>query len=314
MHYEVSVAIVFMGTPQFAVPSLKILIDRKEDVCLVITQPDRAKGRGHILSSPPVKELALLHGIRVIQPLKVKDEALYSELSAITPEFIIVVAYGRILPANILNIPKYGCINVHASLLPKYRGAAPIQWSILNGDKLTGVTTMLMDEGLDTGDILLRKEMSITDSDTAASMFEKLSALGAEAIAETIDGIRHGSVKPVKQSGEATYAPPLKKEDGRIDWSRTADELFNFIRGMYPWPGAFCYLNKERIRIIKASKYNPEGGAPGVIVRASGGELVAGTGKGLLLIEELQPDGKKPMPASAFLAGRKIKELDEKFS
>jgi methionyl-tRNA formyltransferase len=303
-----------MGTPRFAVASLKVLIDGKEDVSLVVTQPDRAKGRGHVVVAPPIKELALSLGIETIQPLKLKDESLYSKLSALNPEFIIVVAYGRILPLEILKIPKYGCINVHASLLPKYRGAAPIQWAVLNGDKVTGVTTMLMDEGLDTGDMLVKKELSVEDTDTTASLFEKLSLLGAEALIETINGMRAGIIRPVAQSGEATYAPPLKKQDGRIDWQRTTDELFNFVRGMYPWPGAFCYLNNERIKIIKVRKYDLQGLEPGIIVKASGGELIVGTGRGCLLIDELQPDGKKPMPASAFLAGRKIREHDEKFS
>lgn len=312
-------AIIFFGTPQFAVPSLKALIDEKEDVALIVTQPDRVKGRGHILSAPPVKELALSNNIKVVQPNKIRDENFYGELRAINPEFIVVVAYGKILPEEILNLPRFGCINVHASLLPKYRGAAPIQWALINGEKITGITTILMDKGLDTGDMLLKAELEIRDDDNSETLSKKLSELGAKTLIKTIKGIREGKIKPVPQTGEATYAPPLKKEDGKIDWNRGADELFNFVRGMYPWPSAFCYFNNERIKIIKVRSQksevrNQKEAVPGRIAKASDGELVVETGKGLLLIEELQPEGKKVMPASAFLAGRKIREGYETFS
>jgi len=250
-------ALIFFGTPHFAVPSLKALIDEKEDIALVVTQPDKVKGRGHVLSPPHVKELALSHGLKVVQPVKIKDENFYRELMAVVPEFIIVVAYGRILPNEILEMPKIYCINVHASLLPKYRGAAPIQWALLNGEKKTGVTTMLISEELDTGDVLLQREIEIKDDDTSETLFERLSALGAATLIKTIKGVREGKIKPFPQQGEATYAPPLKKDDGRIDWQRTAEELFNFVRGMYPWPSAFCYLNNERIKIVKVRSLPP---------------------------------------------------------
>ncbi len=312
-------ALIFFGTPQFAVPSLKALIDEKEEIPLVITQPDKVKGRGHILSAPPVKELALAHDLKVIQPIKIRDKDFYKELNGINPEFIVVVAYGKILPEEILNLPRYGCINVHASLLPKYRGAAPIQWALINGEKITGITTMLMDKGLDTGDILLKAELEIHEEDNAATLFNSLSSLGAKTLIETINGMREGKIKPIPQTGNATYAPSLKKEDGRINWNKSAEELFNFVRGMHHWPAAFCYLNNERIKIIKARSQKTEDrgqkeAVPGRIVKASDGELIVETGKGFLVIEDLQPEGKKVMSAKAFLAGRKLKEGYEKFS
>lgn len=311
-------ALIFFGTPQFAVPSLKALIDEKEDIALVVTQPDRVKGRGHRVSPPPVKDLALSYGLKVLQPDKIRNEDFYNELRSIVPEFIIVVAYGKILPEEILNMPKFGCINVHASLLPKYRGAAPIQWALINGEKVTGVTTMLMDKGLDTGDILLRSELEIKADDNSETLFKKLSELGAKTLIDTIKGMREGKIKPVPQKGQASYAPPLKKEDGKIDWNRSADELFNFVRGMYPWPSAFCYFNDERIKIIKARAQKTEDrkqktGMPGRIFKASNGQLIVETGNGLLSIEELQPEGKKVMSAKAFLAGRKLKEGYDRF-
>jgi len=337
------VALIFFGTPHFALPSLNALLDEKEDIALVVTQPDRVKGRGHVLSPPPVKELAISYGLSVIQPVKISDEDFYEELRSVNPEFIIVIAYGKILPEEILNIPKFGCINVHASLLPKYRGAAPIQWALIKGERVTGITTMLMDKGLDTGDILLKDELEILNNDTSETLFEKLSELGAKTLLKTIRDMREGKIKPVPQTGEVSYAPPLKKEDGKIDWSKSADELFNFVRGMYPWPSAYCYLNSERIKIIRVRSKKQEdtplhppllrgelftfpplvrgelkGGQepriPGKIVKASDGELIVETGEGFLVIEELQPEGKKIMPARAFLSGRKLKEGYDKFS
>lgn len=306
-------SIIFFGTPDFAVSSLKALIEAGENVPLVVTQPDRVKGRGHILSAPPVKELALAHGIRVEQPHKIRTREFYQELAGISPEFIIVVAYGRILPKEILTLPEKGCINVHASLLPKYRGAAPIQWSLIKGEKVTGVTTMLMDEGLDTGDMLLQSSLEIAEDDNSGTLFEKLSCLGANTLVDTIKGMRDGSIKPVPQRGEPVYAPPLKKEDGIIDWNRSAAEIANSVRGMNPWPSAVCSLDQEKIKIIKARAVAGNG-RPGMIEKASGGILLVGTSNGLLMLEELQPQGKKAMQAAAFLAGRRLKEGHEKFS
>jgi methionyl-tRNA formyltransferase len=306
------VSLIFFGTPDFAVPSLLALIS-EEDLALVVTQPDKLKGRGHVLSSPPVKELALAHGIKVVQPPKIRDEEFYNIVKRIAPEFIIVVAYGKVLPEEVLNLPLSGCINVHGSLLPKYRGAAPVQWALINGERITGVTTMLMDAGIDTGDILQHAELEILDEDNAGTLSGKLAGLGGKTLVATLKGIRSGTIKPAPQTGNATYAPPLRKEDGRINWSRSAHELLQFVKGMYPWPSAFTYLNGEMIKIIKVKPLEGNGVA-GRLETASGGRLVVGTGKGLLLVEELQPGGRRIMSAEAFLSGRKLKEGYETFS
>ncbi|MBF0505485.1 MAG: methionyl-tRNA formyltransferase [Nitrospirae bacterium] len=306
-------SLIFFGTPHFAVPSLQALISIQEDVALVVTQPDKLKGRGHVLASPPVKELASAHGIDVIQPSKIRSGEFYQILREISPEFIIAVAYGKILPEAVLGIPAAGCINVHGSLLPKYRGAAPVQWALINGEKITGVTTIMMDSGMDTGDMLMHAEIEIQDADNSETLAGKLAHLGARTLVETIEKIRSGAVRPVPQPGGATYAPPLRKEDGRIDWKRSAEELLHFVKGMYPWPSAFSYINNEMIKIIRV-KTLPGAGLPGRIEKASGGQLVVGTGRGLLLIEELQPHSRRIMTAGAFLSGRRLKEGYETFS
>lgn len=302
-----------MGTPDFAVPALRALIDEKEDIALVVTQPDKVKGRGHVLSPPPVKELALLHGIRVAQPAKIRTTEFCAELAAYKPEFIIVVAFGRILPKNILDLPARGCVNVHGSLLPKYRGAAPIQWALIRGEKVTGVTAMLMDEGMDTGDVLLQSAIAIDDGETAGSLFGRLAELGAATLVDTIKGLRNGVLRPIPQAGEPTFAPVLKKDDGIIDWWRSASDLAYFVRGMNPWPCAVTRLGGGSIKILRARAVAGRG-EPGRLEKASGGVLAVGTQDGLLMIEELQPEGKKAMTAAAFLAGRRLKEGDEKFS
>ncbi|MCL4490506.1 MAG: methionyl-tRNA formyltransferase [Nitrospirae bacterium] len=300
-------SLIFFGTPRFAVPSLQALIDAQEDVVLAVTRPDKVKGRGHVLSSPPVKDLALSKGVRVAQPSRIRNEKFYNELRSIRPEFIIVAAYGKILPEEVLEIPERGCVNVHASLLPKYRGAAPIQWALINGERVTGVTIMLMDKGMDTGDMLLQAAVEIKEEDNSETLSVRLSELGAKSLIETMKGMRTGEIKPVPQRGEASAAPPLKKGDGRIDWNKSAGEIFNFVRGMYPWPSAFSYLDSEMIKVIKVRPVEGEG-VPGRIERASGGELVVGAHKGLVMIEELQPEGKRIMPAKAFLSGRRLVE------
>lgn len=299
-------SIVFFGTPGFAVPSLEALVRSGEDISLVVTQPDKLKDRGHKLSIPPVKTAALKAKIRVIQPTALREDKLLYE-TAIKTEFIVVIAYGKILPKTILEMPEHGCINVHASLLPKYRGAAPIQWAIIKGEKKTGVTTMLMDEGLDTGPVFQKRETEISNEDTAESLGKKLSESSASLLLETIQGIRNGSVKPVPQEGGASYAPALKKEDGLIEWSMSAAEIFNFIRGMQPWPAAYCHFDKERVKILKTKPVEGEG-RQGTIVKAFRDELIIGTGRGLLSIIEVQPSGKKPMPAAAFIQGRRLRE------
>jgi len=298
--------IIFFGTPAFAIPSLVALLQSEEEVIAVVTQPDKKKGRGRVSSPSPVKELAIDRGIKILQPVNIKDPLFLNGLSKIMPEIIVVVAYGKILPAQILRLPSHGCINVHASLLPKYRGAAPIQWAIINGEKKTGITTMLMDEGLDTGNILLQEETEISSDDNAETLGNKLAEIGASLLIRTIKGIRSGYIKPIPQKGTPSYAPPLKKEDGRLNWSKTATEIFNFVCGMYPWPCAYCYLNKERIKITRVKML--EGSGIPRRVEKTGEELIVGTGEGLISIIELQPEGKIPMSAKAFLQGRRLKE------
>lgn len=306
-------SIVFFGTAEFSLPSFKALISSKEEVRLVVTQPAKQKGRGRILSQPPIKDLADQYSIPVVQPQRIKDELFINKLRALSPEFIVVVAYGKILPKEILATPTRGCINIHASLLPKYRGAAPIQWALMKGESVTGITSILMNEELDSGDILLQRSLGIEDSDNSASLSLKLSELGAIVLIETIEGLRKGVIKPIPQTGEASYAPSLRKEDGKIDWNKSALELFNFIRAMYPWPSAYTFFGNERVKIIKAKPLEGRG-ISGRIEKASNSKLIIGTGQGLLLIEELQPEGKKVMKASSFLAGRKLKEGNDFFT
>lgn len=298
--------VVFFGTPEFAIPSLTALLQSEEEVIAVVTQTDKRKGRGHVSSFSPVKKIALDRGIKILQPVYINDPLFIDELSTLMPDIIVVVAYGKILPAQILRLPRHGCINVHASLLPKYRGAAPIQWPIMNGERKTGITTMLMDEGLDTGDILLQEEAEIADDDNAETLSKRLADLGASLLLKTIKGIKCRYIKPIPQIGTPSYAPPLKKEDGRLDWSKTAIEIFNLVRALYPWPCAYCYLNEERIKIIKVKVL--EGSGMPRRIEKTGKELIVGTGKGLILLIELQPEGKRPMPATAFLQGRRLQK------
>lgn len=232
--------VVFMGTPEFAVASLDILLKERIDIVAVVTQPDRPVGRKRIITPPPVKKLAIEHNIPVYQPAKVRDEEFIKKLLSLEPDLIVVVAFGQILSRQVLDIPKIGCINVHASLLPKYRGAAPVQWAIINGEKVTGVTTMWMDEGLDTGDIFLQESIEIKDDWTALELFSELSILGGKLLIDTLKHIKSGNIIRIAQDDtQATYAPMLKKEIGKIDWSKSANEICNLIRGTYPWPCAY---------------------------------------------------------------------------
>ncbi|HYA26410.1 MAG TPA: methionyl-tRNA formyltransferase [Thermodesulfovibrionales bacterium] len=300
-------SIIFFGTPNFAVPILKTLACSGEDISLVVTQPDKVRGRGHKLSPPPIKVTALAAGLRVAQPANLREESILKELITIKPELIIVVAYGKILPKAILELPRLGCINVHASLLPDYRGAAPIAWAIIRGEEKTGVTTMLMDEGLDTGALLLTRETNITEQDTGTSLGVRLSEMGATLLADTLKALRNGSVVPRPQTGKATYAPPLRKEDGLIDWSKNAVELSRFVRGTQPWPGAYCSINDERVTLLRASPVAGKG-QPGAVIRIEKYALVVATGHDLLSVTTLQPSGKKPMSAEAFIHGRQLRE------
>jgi methionyl-tRNA formyltransferase len=298
--------LVFMGTPEFAVPSLQKLIDRGEMVVAVVTQPDRPKGRGQKLASPPVKIVAGDHGIAVFQPVKVRVPDFLEIIRGLRPDLIIVTAFGQILPKELLNIPRYGCINVHASLLPRYRGAAPINWCIINGETETGVTTMQMDEGLDTGDMLLKKVVPIGPDDDAQALLDLLSVVGAEALAETLDLLIAGKLNAEKQDGLlSNYAPMLKKEDGLIDWRRDPQSIRNLVRGLTPWPGAFTFLGDKTLKVYRC-RVAGGSGVPGSVLQADRSGLVIACGEGGLLVEELQLEGKKRLSARDFLAGYNI--------
>ena len=300
--------IIFMGTPEFAVPSLRALVDSGDEVVAVVTQPDKPKGRGLEVAPPPTKVLAERHGIPVLQPAKIKTEEFFNELKKFNPDLICVAAYGKILPKNILDLPHYGCINVHASLLPKYRGAAPINWAIIRGEKVTGITTMKMDEGMDTGDMLLKKEVPIEDEDTGETLSEKLSEIGARLLIETIRLLKEGQLNPIPQDhSQANYAPMLKKEDGKIDWQKSAEEIRNLIRGALPWPSAYTNLEGKLLKIYKA-RLAEGGGKPGEVMKSDSGILRVATGKGTIDILELQIEGGKKLQTQVFLRGRRIEE------
>lgn len=297
--------IIFMGTPDFAAYSLKELISTHEVLC-VVTQPDKPKGRKKELTPSPVKVVAQENSLKVYQPLKVKDEDFIKTLKAYKPDAIIVVAFGQIIPENILNIPRYGCINLHASLLPKYRGAAPIQWAIINGEKVTGVTSMLMDKGLDTGDILLKREIPIEDDETSESLFKKLMFLGSDVLLETLEKLEKGEITPQKQRESPTaYAKILKKSMGLIDFNKTAKELDCFIRGMTPWPSAYTFLGDKALKFWKAVVTNKNGEA-GTIVEISSESFTVACKKGSLEVFEVQLEGKKRMSTKDFLNGIEI--------
>jgi methionyl-tRNA formyltransferase len=298
--------IVFMGTPQFAVPTLQMLLDRGEEVVAVVTQPDRPKGRGQQTQPPPVKELAVQHGIPVIQPLKVRAPDVIDELRGYAPDLIVVIAFGQILPKALLEIPRLGCINVHASLLPRYRGAAPINWCIINGEQETGVTTMQMDAGLDTGAMLLKKRVAIDPDEDSSSLHDRLATLGAEAMAETLDLLVKGGLTPEPQDNSRTcYAPMLKKEDGAIDWRREPLTVKNLVRGVTPWPGAYSSIDGKTLKIFKVRAGDGKG-SPGTVLRADRTGLEVACGSGSLFIEELQLEGKKRLAVREFLAGCSI--------
>ncbi len=306
--------IVFMGTPGFAVPSLESLLKSGYNVTAVVTQPDRPVGRKRIITPPMIKQIALKNKLKVIQPEKIRDDIFIKTISMLRPDLIIVVAYGQILPKSVLDAPSIGCINVHASLLPKYRGAAPIQWAIVMGEKVTGVTTMWMDEGLDTGDIFLQKEMVIKDDWTSENLSQELSFLGAELLIETLELIKSGKViRQPQVNAQASYAPLLKKDDGLINWKNTTESIYNHIRGFYPWPGAYTFKDGREVKIWSARKYESIQNvyAPGSFlgVVKDQGFLVA-TGDGVLLVEELQVSGKNRIKALEYLAGHTIREGD----
>lgn len=302
--------VVFMGTPDFAVQSLNALVDAGHEVTAVITQPDRPKGRGNKMAFPEVKTRALELGLPVHQPDSVKDGAFLELLKSYDPEVIVVVAFGRILPQAVLDLPPYGCVNVHGSLLPEYRGAAPIQRAVLDGRKETGVTTMRMDIGMDTGDMLMQATLPITDEDTTGTMFDKLAELGGKVLIDTLAGLVNGTVVPVKQDdSKATHAARILKDDEVIRWEDSAEKIFCQIRGLSPAPGAYTWWNGERLKLWKARISDRETGkAPGTVVAINKNALTVQTGKGCLEVLELQPAGKKAMPAQAFSNGAGVAE------
>ena len=300
--------IVFFGTPPFALPTLKILIEGPDPVAAVVTQPDRRKGRGQKVTPTPVKELALRHGLTVLQPEEVKEETFLRHIATLAPDLFVVVAYGEILPKALLAIPKYGSVNVHASLLPKYRGAAPMPWAILKGEEVTGVTTMMMDEGMDTGDILLQTKVSIAQRETGASLYERLSLLGAPLLKETLEGMKAGTIRPTPQDPTlASYAPSIKKEDGWIDWTNEAQEIDRQVRALYPWPGAFTRWEGRFLKIYKGEvREETPKGKVGAVSWVGSDFIGVETGKHSFLIQEVQLEGGKRMGARDFLSGHPI--------
>ena len=301
--------IVFMGTPDYAVKTLEILAESGHEIAAVFAQPDKPVGRKQILTAPPVKSAASRLEIPVFQPVTLKDGSAEEIIKKISPDAIVVVAYGKILPESILNIPKFGCINGHASLLPKYRGASPIQWSIVNGEEYTGVTTMLMDKGMDTGDILLQKQVKIGKEETAEELFERLSEISAELMAATLDGMEKGSIIPRRQEESgATYAPIIKKEMALLDFNKSAFEIHNAVRGYYSWPCAYFYANGKRIKAIKC-RLGGKTSAPAASVVENTGFLEVACGDGnTVIFEILQPEGSKPMTAKQMLCGNPIEK------
>jgi methionyl-tRNA formyltransferase len=300
--------IIFMGTPQFAVPALKALHKNDRDVTLVVTQPDRPKGRGRKLTPSPVKDAAINLGYTVIQPSSVRTVEFSNCIEKNSPDFIVVVAFGHIIPKNILTIPKVATINVHASLLPKYRGPAPIQWAIINEEKVTGVTTMLMDEGMDTGDILFSSKLEIASNDTLDTLYHRLADLGADLLIQTLNAYETGDIHPTPQNHSlATYAPMLKKSDGRMDWKLPAESLEAFIRVMTPWPGAFTFHEKKRLKIFKAKTiFSDTEAPPGTVIKGFPDELWVSTGRGVLSIREIQEASGKRLLIEDFLRGYKL--------
>lgn len=305
--------VVFMGTPDFAVGTLKALLEAGHDVAAVVTQPDKPKGRGKELLMTPVKAEAVKHNIPVFQPERVrKNEEFLEELKKLAPDVIVVVAFGQILPVSILTLPKYGCVNVHASLLPMYRGAAPLQWVIINGEKVSGVTTMQMDKGLDTGDMLLKKEVAIEPKETYETYHDKLSVVGAQLLIKTLDGLEAGTITPVKQEGDTCYASMIDKSLGNLDFTRPAVELERLMRGLDPAPAAYSFLDGKMLKLFGADVVDSdkEYSTPecGIITNITKNTFDITTGAGVLRVNEVQLEGKKRMDAASFLRGYKLTE------
>ncbi len=303
--------VIFMGTPDFSVGTLEALIQAGHEITLVVTQPDKPKGRGKNLQFPPVKEAALAHGIEIYQPRRVREPECIEYLQNYQADIIVVVAFGQIVPREILDMPKFGCVNVHASLLPKYRGAAPIQWAVINGERVTGVTTMRMDEGLDTGDMILKEEVALAPEETGGSLFDRLAQTGAELCVRTLTAIEEGTAAYTPQNHEAaTHTSMIKKQLGEIDWNKSAQELECLIRGLNPWPSAYTYWKGKTLKIWKASvqeqSMQPVDFEPGRIVTVNKDGIMVQTGQGMLNLLEIQLEGKKRMKTDAFLRGYQI--------
>lgn len=307
--------IVFMGTPEFAVPALQALIDEGYEIALVVTQPDKPVGRKRVLTAPPVKKLAEAYNLPVFQPAKMKkDESVHARLREAEADLFVVVAYGKILPQAVLDIPKRGCINVHASLLPKYRGSAPIQWAIVHGERESGVTTMLMDAGMDTGDMLLKASLPISPVDTGVTLSEKLSALGAQTLIKTLPAYLSGELQAQPQDHEAaTVIPLLRKEHGEIKWTQSAFEIDCQIRGLQPWPGTYSYFQDRSLK-IKAARVAPDdsghAGRPGQIVDIVKESVFVRCGEGVLELLRVHPADSKEMSAGAFARGKRLEPGD----
>jgi len=300
-----SYRIIFLGTPDFSVPTLRALHENQYEVLAVVTQPDRPKGRGRRLVPPQVKEVAGTLGYLVLQPLRIKEPWFIEKIVALDPDLFVVVAYGRILPGSFLSIPHLGAINIHPSLLPRYRGPAPVQWAIINGDQETGVTTMWMDEGMDTGDVLLGSKVAVSPDDTSGSLHRRLAEVGAQLLIETLNKLKSGNLvgQPQDKSG-ATYAPLLKKEDGRIDWTRDARSLDALVRGMNPWPGAFTFLSGKRLKVLKAKDLQKRAKKKtGTVLEGFPGDFNVATGRGILALKEVQLESAKRLPVRDFLRG-----------
>ena len=299
-----------MGTPDFAVRTLEEIIKAGHEVVLVVSQPDKAVGRSKALKYTPVKVCAIEHGIEVYQPEKVRETECVEHLREYEPDIMVVVAFGQIIPKVVLDMPKYGCVNVHASLLPKYRGASPIQWAVINGDKVTGVTTQRMDEGIDTGDIILKEEVVLREDETGGSLFERLSEVGAKLCVKTIEAIENKTAVYTPQDASlATHTAKIHKELGSIDWSRTAEEIECLIRGLDPWPSAYTRLGDKTLKIWKAKVlFEDSEAAPGCIVKVTKDTICVQTGKGMLALMEVQLEGKKRMTTESFLNGYTVEE------
>lgn len=305
--------IVFMGTPDFAVETLQAVVEAGHDVAAVVTQPDKPKGRGGAMAMSPVKEKALEYGLTVLQPQRARDEKFVEELRSYAPEAIVVVAFGQLLPEVIINMPKYGCINVHASLLPKYRGASPIQWTVIDGCEYSGVTTMQMDTGIDTGDILLSERVKLNPKETGGSLFDRLSNVGAKLLVKTLECAQNGTLNPVKQQeSEASYVKMLDKSFGLIDFEKTAVDIERLIRGLNPWPSAFTHVGDKILKIWDADVVcadNKDNNAEcGEIISVDSNSFTVRCGKDALKVNEVQLEGKKRMNTADFLRGYKLKQ------